>query len=350
MARRLCNPPSKSLLKKFIRSVAVRYGHTGMPWIVREDLLARYNVNKRIDPETAERVKHLLFLRKQKEREMANLAQPRKEPGPLPPEKGPVVPEETIKYPILDEFLPPSKQTDPAAWPVPRTFSTTSSVVAQGLFAELLEVWQFVHTFASNIEVTPMSLHCLLESLEYQRDPNPLFESICTGLVLQLERLLRTGKAREERIQQFLEDAGRKVQSRALETLPSPPSDDDRGSSLAEQEKENENGEEAEQELESFLATSTRSRKDSSHWASRVMEFLFEIRQVPEARQLLEQMKQSQQRLYELPGALKLRCLVLLHNFYATCASLRPLIDQQVQIIAEAKHRIRELESERRRV
>lgn len=334
--RRQFSPPSKSLLKKYIRSVATRYGHAGMPWLVHTELVNRFGITKELPPELAERIKQLQQLRNERERAV------RPRSFSLSLEKAAVADngnneDDGIKYPILDETLPESKQNDPSGRPQPRAFPTGRGIPSYDV-AALLELWQFIGAFGvSSLEVAPMSLSHLIKALEWKGEVNPIVEAICLGFLSQLSRTVRTSKSREERIEEYLGGIG-ESQCFLREANSTNGNDDDLTEiSFAL--------------IDDFVnGQLSLSRREPKPWFIRVTAYLWELRVIPEVSRHLLKMAQGGTGFHQLPSANKLQLLGILRNFYLTAVSLRSAVDREVEAGALVKHDIREAEGESRRL
>lgn len=333
--RRQFSPPSKSLLKKYIRSVATRYGHAGMPWLVHTELVNRFGITKELPPDLAERIKQLQQLRNERERAV------RPRSFSLAFEKATVADngnhdDDGVKYPILDETLPEGKQNDPSGRPLPRAFPTGVSPSYD--VAALLELWQFIGAFGvSSLEVAPMSLSHLIRALEWKGEANPIVEAICLGFLSQLNRTVRTSKSREERIEEYLNGIG---ESQCFLRGSNPVNEGD--------EDLTENSSSL---IDDFVNEQlSLSRKEPKPWFIRVTTYLWELRTIPEVSQHLVRMAQSKTGFHQLSSANKLQLLGILRNFYLTAVSLRSAVDREVEAGALVKHDIREAEGESRRL
>lgn len=328
--------PSKGLLKKFVRSVAVRYGHAGSPWIVHEDVLSKYAVKKKLAPEMADRVRLLVMLREKKDKDLKKRASASKETLVKAEEEAP------LKYPILDEFVPAARQTDPLLWPSPKEFNPALSIVAAGMIPQILELWQFLHTFGTAIQMHPPSLEILLSALEHDGEHNPLLETLCASFLNHFTKNIRSAKTKEERISQYLGAA-------PVADLPA----------FSTKRVSHAFSEQPEDTTVDLLGDSTRledlfagvSKREASHWSWKVLQFLWDIRKIPEAGNLLHAMqKKGIHQFCNLSGAEKLTAITILMRFYMTCVSLRPIVDKEVEIAAGERHKIRECEAERRKL
>lgn len=300
-----------------------------MPWLVKDELIAKYSISKQLDPEMEERVRSLRLLREQQRKaskhrpSMSKLAE---RPGPA----------STVKYPIIDEMVPVAMLTDPSTWPQPKEFDAKLDVVARGCLGQVLELWQFIHAFSHNLEISPMPLHYLISALEHEGEHNPIVENLCFAFLNQFSRLLRTNKLREERIEQYLGNA-------PVNELPpfryQPPT-----------KAADEDGPVKEEDLDAFIQGLGKSRKDAQHWSYLIVEFLWDLRRIPTIHHLICHLYKMDRRVCEAAGWIKLELMMILRNFYITCVSLRPAVDREIDIAADAKHRIRELEADRRKL
>ncbi|PJF16642.1 hypothetical protein PSACC_03551 [Paramicrosporidium saccamoebae] len=277
-----------------------------MPWLVEDGLLTQYSISKTLDPDMAERVRRIRMLRDDNPKEER--------------------PAESLKFPVMDEFIPADRQTDEALWPKPKEFNSGMELVGQ--MGELLELWQFIHAFGSNLEISPMALHILMSALEHEDESNPVIGAICTAFLNQFLRTIRSGRVREERIEQYVGMVQSTlppfVRPEPAQTVPD------------------------EDDLEEYFTGQL--LKDPRHWSTELLAFLWDLRAIPEVRSVLSHIRDGDKRIYELSSSIKLRILIILRNFYLTCVTLRPTVDKEIELAANAKHKIRELETERRKV
>lgn len=296
--------------------------------MVKDELLIKYNIScKQLSPELAERVRHLQTLREQREQA--------KKPSPSSSGKDQKSGFE-VRFPVLDEFVPEDRQTDINLYPTPKSFNSHLSIIAEKRMTAVLELWQFIHSFGNNLEISPMPLHILMSALEHDDEDNSVIEAIVLAFMNQFTRTLRSSKVKEERMEQYLGNATVSdlppFVRHSLDNIQAVP--------------------EGNEDLTPFVEEFTVkvSKREANAWYTRAMEFLWEIRSIPEVRSLFLEMHRISKRLYELPGSMKVSALIILRNFYLTCVALRPAVDKEVDIAAEAKHNIRELETERRRI
>lgn len=324
--RRLHWPPSKALIKKYIRSTAVRYGHAGMPWLLHDDLLARYRIEKHLDPEMAERVRRIRMLKRANMERLTKEQQQQQHTSMITDKQ-----EDSLKYPVLDEFVPADKQTDIELWPIPKSFDSSLSVIRDELMTEVLELWHFLHAFGHTLEVAPMCLHVFISSLEHEGEENPVMDALVGAFRDEFTRTVRSARVREERTEQYLGTCA----PSDLPPFARPPLSPHL--SIPD-----------ESDLEAFVEASL--RKDPRHWSSQMLELLWDLRSIPEVRLSILTMKEKRKKIFELDGACKLRILLILRNFYLSCVSLRPTVDKEIEIAADAKHKIRELEAIRKKL
>lgn len=328
--------PSKSLLKKFVRSVAARYGHAGTPWIVQDDVLGKYEIKKTLDPEMAERVRLLMQLRQQKDRDLSKRATATKDSIVKASDEPP------LKYPVLDEFVPSDRQTDPLLWPTPNEFNPAFSIVSAGMIPQILELWQFIHAFRSAIQLAPVSLDHLMSSIEHVGEHNPFLEALCSSFLNHFTRNVRTTKTREERVSQYMGSA-------PVADLPPFSTNMRLGDPSIQADDITEDLLDESKKLDDFFDNVP--KRETTHWSWKILEFLWDIRKIPESQRLLSVMrKKDTHRFCELTGAEKLMGVTILIKFYLSCVSLRPAVDRDLEIIIDRKHKIRECEAELRKL
>lgn len=292
-----------------------------MPWIVRDDLISKYNVRKMISPEMVERIAQLKCLRNERgpKTSFADLVlkNERKEAA------------ETIKYPIFDEYIPPEKQTDPAKWPVPKKFSSTVETIIEGC----LELWQFLQAFGANLEVAPMSLANLISALLYCQENNPILEAITLGFFSQFNRTIRSNKAREERITEYLDEANLETRNfigKKVEPCQVTLNDKDVQEWLKEQ--------------------MSKSRKEPKPWFLQACKWLVDLRTIPEIEIIIANLVKNNYGFADLDVAFKMDAMLTFKNFYLTAISLRSFVDREIEAASDIKQQIREAESEARRL
>jgi hypothetical protein len=166
-----------------------------------------------------------------------------------------------------------------------------------------------------------------MSALEHEEESNPVMGAICTAFLNQFLRTIRSGRVREERIEQYVGMVQSTlppfVRPEPAQTVPD------------------------ESDLEEHFTLQL--LKEPHHWSTELLAFLWDLRAIPEVRSILSHIRDGDKRIYELSGSAKLGILIILRNFYLTCITLRPTVDKEIELSANAKHKIRELESERRK-
>ena len=326
--------------------MAVRYGHAGMPWLLNDGLVQKYDIRKQLSPELEMRIRQLKTLREEREKSMrhrqlsaltlesANVKSTAATTTTTTNTVAAVA--EEIKYPILDEFVPSERQIDATLWPYPKRPASTVTVALR--IPCVLEIWTFIHAFGENLEVSPMSLDHFISSLEYSQDSNPIFEAIVMGFMHQFSRTMRTARTWEERAEEFLQNDYENCMFIYKNST----------FSTTDDKKSEESGMD-ETEMEKFVKDKLRPSKKT--WDLRALEFLWNIRIIPESRQIIEHVAENKkQAVGMLSGCQKLDLLLLLRNFYLTAVSLRSYVDREVEAGAELKQQIREADIELRRL
>lgn len=288
----------------------MRYSHTGLPWLLNDDLVQKYNIKKDLDAELAERIRLIQLLKSEK----GKPAKPQ-QAQPLPTAKDPSV--ATLKFPILDEYVPEDRQTDPLLWPVPKKFNPDLSIVSTNKVTQLLEVWQFIQAFSRMLEITPIGLSNLISTLEYCQHPNPALEAILMALLNHFVRIRRSQKGKIERmVSEYLAPLRKN------------------DGCVPDQSEGAENGlASGEADVVEISKVSTRFAKFKRYkwfdvaskipWYHQVVSFLCEISEIPLAARALNELEEKEQNFYQLPGVAKLDVLLLLRDLLVSAITFQ---------------------------
>lgn len=160
---RLRSVPSRTLIKKFIRSCATRSLFPGSPWIVAAEVARQHGLPTELPP-------HLAAAALQ-----AAAAPPDSRPEAPPPPREP-------EGPLPDEKLQHAHDLQPAPTPCP--FDCVDSVA---------DIWVFCQSFAAPLRLAPFPLRDLVAALGHDALPSPLLEAVHTALLAPLAREHRTG-------------------------------------------------------------------------------------------------------------------------------------------------------------
>ncbi|KAI8366381.1 ATP-utilizing chromatin assembly and remodelling N-terminal-domain-containing protein [Choanephora cucurbitarum] len=209
---------SKNFLKKFIKEYTTKDTYIGAPWIIREDMAEKFNIDTTL-PDDLQVARDKVYMKSRKKRNEANASLAAEanrnatEDQVLPSIDTKKV-EGILKYPMEDLNVPvyrrdPSglgKITDmtpgtPNAnaeaqnptggmplYPSPKT----QSVVPDDCFGSFLMVWSFLNVFSQPLKLSPFSLDDFENALSYPGNSSIMTESnvaLLNAIIKQRDRL-----------------------------------------------------------------------------------------------------------------------------------------------------------------
>ncbi|KAJ3283566.1 hypothetical protein HK104_010327 [Borealophlyctis nickersoniae] len=186
---------SKQNFKKFIREVASKDVWVGAPWIIRPDLVRRYNLPTTPPPEVQELYEQRTRPKSHKKKEVVEEeegAEPRK-PNRRGKDKGPRksrAPKVKLVFPMEDtemHALAPPRTKLPSGDPVPDWPTPTYDFgeIPEELRTVLLQVYDFLVAFGKALNLHPFTLDDFMKALAHRHTaPKAVLMSEAFGVLI----------------------------------------------------------------------------------------------------------------------------------------------------------------------